>query len=519
MGCTGSRDGVARRYPGAGVPVLPWLCFLLLAAWLVPAQAEYQARERTVEQYHGLVQAFFPAAERVSGIEGDTPAAAIIKAGQVIGYMFFTDQILPIPAYSGKPISTLVGIDLQGKIVGVRIVHHVEPILLAGVSEERLKAYVDQYPGLDARGRIKVGGDTREGETSIDGISGATITAMVINQTISRSAQQIIESRGLHGRDGTVPDEGLVENARPLWKFIWEDHRFQIAILTAALVVLTFILLFQDWLATRPRFLLYVRDLYLVFTVVFIGWYALAQLSVINVFTFIHSVVHDFHWETFLIDPLMFILWGFVAVTLLLWGRGVFCGWLCPFGALQELINQAARRLRVRQWEFPDMVHERLWAVKYVVLLILFGISLESLGTAEQYAEVEPFKTVFTLHFQREWSYLFYAVGLLAVSMINRKFYCKYLCPLGAALAIPARQRLFDWLRRRRECGKPCQICANECEVRAISPTGEINANECHYCLDCQVTYWNQKKCPPLVQKLRRRERAVQSGVHGHDHG
>lgn len=496
-----------------------WLCVVLLAPWMAPAYAEVLPRAHAIEQYHGLVPAFFPTADRLGVLEGDPPAAAVIRVGEVIGYLFFTDQILSIPAYSGKPISTLVGIDREGMIVGVRIVHHVEPILLAGISEKRLKEYVDQYQGLDTRNRIKIGGASRGGETSIDGISGATITAMVINQTITRSAQEVIASRGLSGGIDGSADDGALENARPLWKFVWEDRQFQIVILVISLGLLTLILLFQDWLATHPRLLLYVRDLYLVFTVMFIGWYALAQLSVVNVFTFVHSVVHDFHWQTFLIDPLMFILWGFVAVSLLLWGRGVYCGWLCPFGALQELINQTARRLRIRQWEFPDMVHERLWAVKYIVLLVLFGISLESLQTAEHYAEVEPFKTVFTLHFQREWSYLFYATALLAVSMINRKFYCKYLCPLGAALAIPARQRLFDWLRRRRECGKPCQICANECEVRAISPTGEINANECHYCLDCQVTYWNQGKCPPLVQKLRRRENALRATLPGPDPG
>ena len=102
-----------------------------------------------------------------------------------------------------------------------------------------------------------------------------------------------------------------------------------------------------------------------------------------------------------------------------------------------------------------------------------------------------------------------WALALVAVSVVNRKFYCRYLCPLGAALAIPARLRLFDWLKRRRECGKPCQICAEECEVQAIHPTGQINANECHYCLDCQVTYFDDGKCPPLVDKRRKRDKAA----------
>ena len=95
--------------------------------------------------------------------------------------------------------------------------------------------------------------------------------------------------------------------------------------------------------------------------------------------------------------------------------------------------------------------------------------------------------------------------NLLLISIFTRKVYCRYICPLGAALAIPARLRLFDWLKRRKECGQPCKICANECEIQAIHPDGSINGNECHQCLDCQMTYYRDDKCPPLVQKKRKK--------------
>jgi len=131
---------------------------------------------------------------------------------------------------------------------------------------------------------------------------------------------------------------------------------------------------------------------------------------------------------------------------------------------------------------------------------------------AETWAEVEPFKTAITLRFQREWAFVFYAVLLLLVSLFNRKFFCRYVCPLGAALTFPSRFRIFDWLRRRKECGHPCQICRNECEVGSIRGTGEIIHTECHYCLDCQITYWNTQKCPPLVDKRRRQERHRRAG-------
>ena len=483
------------------------ICLVLVALF---GSSAAPAADDSAERLYPLVREFFPQAERFGPFHGEPRAAPVVARGAVIGYVYRTDDILPIPAYSGKPVSTLVGLDLRGTVVGVRIVRHQEPILQAGVTEKQLTDYVAQYQGINARDRIKVGGAPRDGYATVDAISGATITVMVINQTITRTLAQVAMAHGI--LDGTAAQRlPTAEDGLSIWTMVWKERQFQIAVLVTALVVLTLILLFQDWLARRPRLLIYVRDGYLLFTIVFIGWYALAQLSVVNVLTFVQALMQDFHWETFLIDPLMFILWGFVAITLLLWGRGVYCGWLCPFGALQELINQTARKFRLRQWEFPEVVHERLWALKYVVLLLLFGVSLQSLGTAERYAEVEPFKTAITLRFQREWGYVLYALILLAVSAVNRKFYCKYVCPLGAALAIPARQRLFDWLRRRKECGKPGQICANECEVRAISATGEINANECHYCLDCQVTYWNDNKCPPSVQRRKRREKGVRA--------
>ena len=525
-------------FPAAALRLLA--LFLLLGT-TAPAHAE------TIDELYPLVRDFFPPADRFGALEGKPPAAAVYQGQRLLGYAYLTDDVLRIPAYSGHPINTLVGFDLQGRIVGLRIVEHQEPILVVGISEERLQRFVGQYRDRSVFDRVVIGAGA-DGDVAIDTISGATITVMVENATLMRSARRVAESRGLapppvpvtvdattvSGKEISAADSGksappaAITHAKalspvsraapqknpaasqdePIWKGVWRKSTFQIAVLVTGLVFLTLVLVFQDWLAKRPRLLVYVRDGYLIFTIIFIGWYSLAQLSVINVLTFAQAAMHNFQWEGFLIDPMMFILWSFVAVTLLLWGRGVYCGWLCPFGALQELTQQLARRFGVRQFEFSEMVHERLWALKYIILLGLFGVSLQSLVQAEQLAEIEPFKTAITMRFQREWGYVLFAAGLILVSAINRKFYCKYLCPLGAALTIPGKFRIFDWLRRHRECGRPCQVCAVECEVQAIRKNGEINANECHYCLDCQVTYWNDRKCPPEVERRKRRERA-----------
>jgi len=216
------------------------------------------------------------------------------------------------------------------------------------------------------------------------------------------------------------------------------------------------------------------------------------------------ALVTGCSWDAFLLDPLVFILWFSVAIALIFWGRGAYCGWLCPFGALQELTNRLAKWCRIPQITVPWALHERLWPVKYIIFLGLFGISLASLPLAEQFAEIEPFKTAIVLKFQRSWPYVIFALGLLLVGLFIERFYCRYLCALGAALAIPGRMRMFDWLKRYHQCGNPCHICANECMVQAITPLGEIYPNECLYCLHCRVRYQDEQICPVVIKRVRR---------------
>lgn len=148
-----------------------------------------------------------------------------------------------------------------------------------------------------------------------------------------------------------------------------------------------------------------------------------------------------------------------------------------------------------------------------MILLGLVGLSLQSVSLAERYAEVEPFKTAIILHFARSWGYVLFAFAMVAASAFNHRFYCRYVCPLGAGLAVSGKFHLFEWLRRRKECGHPCQICAVDCPVKAIDPLGKINYNECVYCLECQVDYADEYKCPPLVQRRKIYERAAQTAA------
>ena len=307
---------------------------------------------------------------------------------------------------------------------------------------------------------------------------------------------------------------GPARTGDPLWMKIWISKIPDIIILGLGLTVLTAMFFFQDWLAKRPVLTDRLRLAFLTYTVLWIGFYAQAQLSIVNVLTFAGSIMHGFHWDFFLLEPLIFILWGSVAASLLFWGRGVYCGWLCPFGALQELLNRIAKIFKVPQITVPWALHERAWPLKYLIFLGLFGISLESFELAEELAEIEPFKTTIILMFQRSWPYVFFAVGVLSVGLFIERFFCRYICPLGGALGIPGRLRMNEWLRRYRECGNPCQRCSRECMVQAIHPDGHINPNECLQCLHCQTLYYDDHKCPPMIQKRLKRERrqALSSG-------
>lgn len=318
-------------------------------------------------------------------------------------------------------------------------------------------------------------------------------------------------------KDAPVPQQAVAakpadaENAsvirNELWLRIWTDKQPQVVILAIGLAALTAIFFFQMFVTRNERVFNILRTGFLIYTVIFIGWYANAQLSVVNILAVLSALFSDFRWETFLMDPLIFVLWFAVAAALLFWGRGAYCGWLCPFGALQELLNKVARFLRIPQLKLPWGLHERLWPIKYIIFLGLFGLSLYSLELAEQYAEIEPFKTAIILKFARPMPYVIFAAAMLVPGLFIERFYCRYVCPLGGGLAIPARIHMFRWLKRYKECGNPCQVCAKDCPVQAIHPTGEINPNECISCLNCQVLYQHPQKCPVVVGKLKKRER------------
>ena len=292
----------------------------------------------------------------------------------------------------------------------------------------------------------------------------------------------------------------------PSWWRIWEQRQIDLVILIVGLIVLSVALANQLWLSASQKRLTIFRVIYLVFTLGFVGWWAQGQLTIVNITSLGSAVLEGRSGEFLMSDPMAIILWAFVGISLLIWGRGTFCGWLCPFGALQELLNLAARRLGIKPHQFHRKVDAALKWFKYVVLASIVIAVLFNSPWVDTFVEIEPFKTSISMGFQREWPYVAWAAACLALSVLVFRGYCRYICPLGAALAVMGYFRLWKWLPRRVECGTPCQTCRHGYGYQAIKPQGTIDYAECFQCLDCVTDYQDEQRCLPLIRERKVRD-------------
>ena len=643
-----------------------------------------------------------PGAKQFSKRKGMPPyvEAYTSENGQdrLVGYVFLSTDIVDIPAYSGKPVITLIGMDTHGVITGVRILKHSEPILLAGIPESTLVEFIKQYVGKSADAKLEIGqGQGKGGEISLDGVSGATVTVIAENQVIMRSAYAIAAQVGIIKsvpkpparftqldeklsweallKEGSVrllrvkpeevgvPDNGQpyidlyfgylnvpsigksvlgeygyqrlmkdlkpndhaifmvangqasfkgsgfvrggiydrvqikqdpdsftfrdtdylnlyhlepkdaptfnetgifiirsatfnpawpwdltflankivsqngtrvftrfdqeywlparyleggrphVERPDPAWMKVWKGRKLEIVLFSLILAASAVLYAMRDRLVrasnrkskpwiTIPRTLLWIAS------VGFIGFYLKAQPSITQIMTWFHSLIHQWKWELFLSDPFIFIFWWFILITVIFWGRGLFCGWICPFGSLQHLAYKLGEVIGLKRFQslLSKKLHDKLKWVKYVVFAVLLGVSFYSMEMAETLAEIEPFKTTFLVGvWNRSWPFVLFVMAILGISILSERPYCKYVCPLGAGLAIPTKFRLFG-LKRKSEC-ETCHACAAGCGSHAIDAQGKIDQKECLLCLDCMVMYYDDHACPPLVKERKNREK------------
>ena len=240
-----------------------------------------------------------------------------------------------------------------------------------------------------------------------------------------------------------------------------------------------------------------------------VGWWGQGQLSIVTVLGVLRTALDGGSFGFLLYDPFSLVIWAVTLISLAVWGRALFCGWLCPFGALQEFAHHIGRLLRLPELKPSAVIDKSLRSLKYVLLAGLIATVFIAPDEIDLVAEVEPFKTAITVFFVREWYYVAYAALWLVLGLFVFKGFCRYVCPLGAALAIGGFLRRWDWIARRAECGTPCQLCRVKCKYGAIRKSGAINYTECFQCLDCVRIHDAPDECVPLVLAAKARRRAA----------
>ncbi|MBT7138038.1 MAG: 4Fe-4S binding protein [Rhodospirillaceae bacterium] len=296
-----------------------------------------------------------------------------------------------------------------------------------------------------------------------------------------------------------LPEE---KSNAPPWVSSWKDQAWNLLALGLFLIVLTFALLRQEKL-TRTGHLTTFRYAVLAFTLFGIGWYGQGQLSIVNLLALVRAAADQQSLSFLLYDPISLIIWFYALASMIAWGRGIFCGWLCPFGVLQEVSHGLGRLLKAPDLRVPPRMDRVLLRVKYPLLGLLVVTATLSPSLTDKLVEVEPFKTSITLYFERSLPHVAYAVGWLLMGMIMFKPFCRYICPLGAGLALLGKIRIIDPISRRSDCGSPCRLCQVRCQYNAIDAVGNIDYDECFQCLECVDIYNDNQKCVPLILAAR----------------
>ena len=208
-------------------------------------------------------------------------------------------------------------------------------------------------------------------------------------------------------------------------------------------------------------------------TLVYLGWIDGGFLSVSHITSGIAGGP-----GVYLGDLAMLIMVVFTVLTTLLWGR-VFCGFLCPFGALQDFIERVVPKRFHRR--MPAPIHDRALYVKYGVLALIVIVAIFR-SDLSIYGYFEPFGTVFFL----STSVLMWSIAgaFLLASVVIPRFYCRYACPLGAALGIASLVSIFR-IPRVEQCDV-CKVCEQSCPTGAIRGP-DVDFKECVRCNVCET--------------------------------
>jgi len=196
------------------IQALPRLAILAACVLLLILSGAAVAAGR-VQEFLGKARPseLFSGADRFGAPQGDPPLVPVYGGDRLLGHVYLNSDFTNAVGYSGKPIHMLVGIDQEGVVRGIKLVDHKEPIVLVGIPEKRVVGAMNALIGKAMR-PVTSGA---ERPPQIDIVSGATVTVLVMGDSVVRSAVRLIRS----GRIG--PGAGSAAAAAQTTKTVDQD--------------------------------------------------------------------------------------------------------------------------------------------------------------------------------------------------------------------------------------------------------------------------------------------------------
>jgi NosR/NirI family nitrous oxide reductase transcriptional regulator len=198
---------------------------------------------------------------------------------------------------------------------------------------------------------------------------------------------------------------------------------------------------------------------------------------------YILLIKHDFSWAK--IQPFWTPL-AIVAVLSILLGR-FFCGWFCAFGACNDFLFALSKKLFPKnQLRLNQKFDSYFKYLKYVVLVLIivcvWTFNLIPADAFDPWAAFARLGNVF--HNGFSWGLLVLAL-IGSGGMVIERFFCRYLCPLGAVLALLSKIKPTTIQKPSSHCGH-CQLCSNSCPMNInLAAVETVPGGECIRCLKC----------------------------------
>jgi NosR/NirI family transcriptional regulator, nitrous oxide reductase regulator len=139
------------------------------------------------------------------------------ESSDIKSYVFYTTDISKVVAYSGKPLEMLIKLNQKGIIEDIKLTKHSEPILLTGIPIEKLLEAVSFYKGRNINENIAIG-EGLLGKIGIPIIAGATVTSLMLHETILESSREV--GMIFNFITSSILDGALNKNFK---KYSWEE--------------------------------------------------------------------------------------------------------------------------------------------------------------------------------------------------------------------------------------------------------------------------------------------------------